>query len=359
MSQQHKSFSLEELSHKLGARLQGDGSCLISTIAPLASAQTGALTFCDKSKYRQQLQNTQASAVIVTEEDLPFCSTNALVSTQPYLTFAKAAALFANVVTPLPGIHKTAHIGENCTIPANVYIGPYAVIEDNVTIGEDSVIHAHSFIGRNCQLGSHCTLWPHVTLYADVKIGSHVTIHSGAVIGGDGFGYSPSREGWHKVPQLGSVTIGDNVEIGSNTTIDRGTLEATSVGNGVKLDNLIQVAHNVQIGENTAIAACTGIAGSTIIGKNCVIAGGVGFAGHIRITDNVTITGMAMVTKSIEEPGLYSSGTGLFPNSEWRKNIVRLRHLNELALKVKTLEAKLNQMEEESHQPKDKVLNED
>ncbi|MBI5447641.1 MAG: UDP-3-O-(3-hydroxymyristoyl)glucosamine N-acyltransferase [Gammaproteobacteria bacterium] len=332
------SFTLADINQKIGTTLRGDGSCVISTVASLTNAKAGALTFCENGKHTQHLKNTQASAVILTEEDLPHCPTHALISKQPYLSFTKVAALFSHTCALTPGIHPTAQIGQHCVIPSSVYIGPYVIIEDHVTLGEHTAIHAHSLIGHHSQLGAHCILWPRVTCYSFVSIGHHTAIHSGAVIGSDGFGYQPSPEGWQKVPQLGSVVIGNHVEIGANTTIDRGTLEATSLADGVKLDNLIQIAHNVQIGENTAIAACTGISGSTRIGKNCIIAGGVGFAGHLHITDNVTITGMAMVTKSIDEPGLYSSGTGLFTNKEWKKNIVRLRHLNELALRVKALE---------------------
>lgn len=334
-------YTLAEINEKLGTRLEGDGTCIISGVAPLHSATTGKISFCDKGKYRDNLLATHASAVILAPDDMPFCRTNALITTNPYLAFAKVAALFAPTKTYEPSIHPTAIIGKNCSIAASVYIGPYVVIEDEVTLGEHTVIHPHCFIGQGCVIGSHSTLWPRVTLYAGVTLGHDTIIHSGAIIGSDGFGYSPSPEGWHKIPQVGTVTIGNRVEIGANTTIDRGTLDATHIADGVKLDNQIQVAHNVKIGENTAIAACTGIAGSTTIGKNCMIAGGVGIAGHIEITDNVILTGMAMVTKSINEPGVYSSGTGILSSQEWRKNAARFRHLNELALKVRELESKL------------------
>ncbi len=335
-------FTLAELSQKLAVPFKGDGACVVTRIAPLASANTGAITFCDKGKYRQQLLTSQASVVILAKEDSEFCNTNQLITAQPYLIFAKVAECFSTAQPTKTGIHPSAIIGEHCQIANTAYIGPYVVIENNVHIGDHTAIHAHTFIGQNCKIGAYCTLWPRVTLYPEVHIGDKSTVHSHTVIGGDGFGYSPSPEGWHKIPQLGSVRIGNQVEIGSNTTIDRGTLEATVIEDGVKLDNLIQVAHNVKIGQNTVIAGCTGISGSTVIGKNCIIAGGVCIADHLHIADGTTITGMAMVTKSITEAGLYSSGTGLLPNLAWRKNAARFRHLNELALKIRDLEAKLN-----------------
>ncbi|OGT77899.1 MAG: UDP-3-O-(3-hydroxymyristoyl)glucosamine N-acyltransferase [Gammaproteobacteria bacterium RIFCSPLOWO2_12_FULL_38_14] len=329
---------LEEISQKLGLPLQGDGNCLISTIAPLATAKPGAISFCDKGKYRNHLKKTQASAVILSVEDVALCPTNALIAEHPYLAFAKALELFSSEKPRAPHIHPTAIIEKNCIIPNTVYIGPYVVIEEGCVLGEHVVLLAHTYLGHHCQIGSHTRLEARVTLYPEVTVGEHCILHSGVVVGSDGFGYTPHKEGWQKIPQIGTVIIGNYVEIGANTTIDRGTLEATVIGNHVKLDNLIQIAHNVRIGDNTAIAACVGISGSTTIGKNCMIAGATGIGGHLEITDNVTITGMTMVTKSITKPGIYSSGTGMFHNKEWKRLVARLRHLGELALKVKILE---------------------
>lgn len=344
------SYNLNQLAEHIGARLQGDGRCVITHVGPLHPGKAGTLTFCRPGKFSDKLRETQASAVIVAADDAEICPVPALIVENPETAFAKIATLFDQAAQTKPGIHPTALIGENCQIPASCYIGPYVVIEEGVTLGEGCRIHAHSVIAHHCQIGDHCTLGPRVTLYPLVSMGHHSIIHSGSVIGSDGFGYTPTASGWKKTPQIGTVEIGSHVEIGANTTIDRGALESTQVGDGVKLDNLIQLAHNTKIGQNTVIAACTGIAGSTVIGKNCIIAGGVGFAGHLQITDGVTITGMAMVTKSITEPGVYSSGTGLLPSQEWRKNAVRFRHLNELAAKVKELETQLKHLlAEDSH----------
>lgn len=335
-------FTLNELAHSLNARLQGDGRLTITGVCNLKPGKTHCLSFCRPGKFTQALAETQSAAVIVSAEDATHCPTPCLIVDNPELAFAKVAQLFsAASQARTPGIHPSAIIGERCQLGKDIYVGPYVVIEDDVSLGEHTQIHAHSFIGQGSQIASHCLIWPRVTLYPKVTLGERCIIHSGAVIGSDGFGFTPGPNGWEKVPQLGSVEIAQGVEIGANTTIDRGTLEATLIEEGVKLDNLIQLAHNTKIGQNTVIAACTGVAGSTSIGKNCIIAGGVGFAGHISVCDGTTITGMAMVTRSIDEPGVYSSGTGLLPSQDWRKNAVRFRQLNELASRVKTLETQL------------------
>ncbi len=342
---QKSTYTLAEIAKHINAECRGDADCLISGISSLDNAQTGQIAFLEKSSYKKYLPDTKASAVILTADNAALCKVNALITQNPYLGFAKTAELFEKPPTFTPGIHPTAIIGQNCKIDPMASIGPYCVIEENVEILANTIIGAHSFIASRIKIGTNCRLHPRVTLYADVTIGAHVIIHSGAVIGSDGFGNAQDRGQWHKVPHLGGVVIGNNVEIGANTTIDRGALDNTTIGNGVKLDNLIQVGHNVKIGDHTAIAGNVGIAGSAVIGKYCMIGGHSGINGHIEITDRVLITGMTQVMKSINTPGIYSSGTGMMKNAEWHRSVVRFRHLDELAMRIQRLEKLLNEKE--------------
>jgi UDP-3-O-[3-hydroxymyristoyl] glucosamine N-acyltransferase len=337
-------FELAELAKTLNARLQGaSGKEKINGIAPLDKAQPGQLSFLGNARYRRYLSTTQASAIILTAKDAASCSVAALIVDDSYVAYAKAAALFQDIPTAYEGIHPTAILGEGCQIAPDVSIGAHCVIGNHVKIGANSIIESGTILGDETIMGTDCHLWARVTLYYRVQIGNRVIIHSGAVIGADGFGLANEQGVWHKIPQLGRVLIGDDVEIGANTTIDRGALEDTVIEQGVKLDNLIQVAHNVHIGAHTAIAACTAIAGSVKIGKHCMIGGGATISGHLEITDNVGITGTATVAKSITEPGIYSSGTGLMPHREAIKCAVRYRQLDDIF-------KRLNQLEKVAHE---------
>jgi UDP-3-O-[3-hydroxymyristoyl] glucosamine N-acyltransferase len=314
-------ITLAELAQHLNAKFEGDGACIITGIAPLDTAEAGQIAFLSNSHYRKLLAATRASAVILSPADRSFCSVPVLAMDNPYLGYALAAQLFAKPPAISVGIHPTASIGEGAQIHPDARIGPFCVIGNGVQIGAESV------------------LYPHVSVYQDVQIGERVVIHSGAVIGSDGFGFANDARGrWVKIPQLGSVIIGNDVEIGANTTIDRGALGNTILEEGVKLDNQIQIGHNVRIGAHTIIAGCTGIAGSTSIGRHCRIGGGTGIGGHIQITDGVVITAMSMVTNSIAKAGIYSSGTGLQENRLWQKNMVRLRQLDKMARRLAELE---------------------
>ncbi len=339
------SYTLKEIANHIGAECKGDDNCLITGIASLQNAQKNQITFLDKSSFKKYLANTQAGAVILSVDNAANCPVNSIITNNPYLAYAKTAALFENPQSITPGIHPTTFIGAHCEIDPTASIGPYCVIEENTIISANVVIGAHCYIGSRNNIGANSRLLPRVTLYADVRIGERVIIHSGAVIASDGFGNAQDRGQWYKVPHLGGVLIGNDAEIGANTTIDRGAIGDTIIGNGVKLDNQIQIGHNVKIGDHTAIAGCVGIAGSAIIGKYCMIGGHAGVNGHIEITDQVLITGMTQVTKSINTPGIYSSGTGMMKNSDWHKSVVRFRHLDELATRIQRLEKLLNEKE--------------
>ncbi|MFN3235332.1 MAG: UDP-3-O-(3-hydroxymyristoyl)glucosamine N-acyltransferase [Gammaproteobacteria bacterium] len=336
-------FTLEELANKLDAKLQGDPATEIRGIETLDRAQSGDLSFLFNPKYRHHLQNTQASAVILSENDLENCATNALISDNPYFTYSKAAAFFSKVRTlASKGIHPTAVVGEDCDIHESVAIGPYVVIGDRVTIDEGATIGAHAVIQDDVVIGKRARIWPRVTLCHDVALGDETEVHSGAVIGSDGFGLAQNKGEWHKIPQMGKVILGNKVEVGANTTIDRGSIGNTIISDGTKLDNQIQIAHNVRIGQHTVIAGCVGVAGSTTIGSHCQIGGGAGVTGHINIADQVGIAAMSMISKSIDKPGHYTSrGMGLQTLREWQKSAALLRRLDRWIGRVRKLETQI------------------
>ncbi len=330
--------TLDALAALIGARIQGDPSCLIDGIAPLESAKPGDLSFVTHKQYRKYLATSQASAVIVGSEDAKDCPIPALISDNPRLSLAKAAKLFEKNPMPAKGIHATAVVGQGCEISASASIGAYSVIGDNVQIGENVIMGSHCSIGHDCSLGSQTVLKPHVTLYDNVRVGAHCLIHSGAVVGSDGFGFANQGGTWVKMPHLGGVVVGDQVEIGANTTIDRGFLEDTIIGQNVIIDNLVQVGHNVVIGARTAIAGCVAIAGSAIIGEGCLIGGGSSIAGHLKIAAGVHITATSGVNHSISTPGIYSSGFPAKPAAIWRKNAARFQFLDNMAKRLRVLE---------------------
>ena len=336
-------ISLGELADQLDVELVGDASCSIVAVATLQSAGPGQVSFLANSRYRRYLDSTQASAVIVRPGDVDTFSGNALVSANPYLTYARAATLLNPQTRSSAGVHS------NAVVELSAEIDPTAAVAANCYIAADASIAAGVQIGPGCSIGEGVSigadscLAANVSIADGVQIGQRVLIHSGAVIGSDGFGFAPDQGKWFKVPQLGSVIIGDDVEIGANTTIDRGALEDTVIEEGVKLDNQLQIAHNVRIGAHTAIAGATAIAGSTTIGKRCQIGGAVGIVGHLTIADDVHITAMSLVTGNIKQSGLYSSGTPLAGNKEWRKNAARFGQLDDMARRLRALEKQLKE----------------
>lgn len=335
------SYSLKELAEHVGAQLQGDEQVVINGLSTLQDAQANQISFLANPQYRKQLADTKAGAVLLTEKDAQSYTGNCLVVADTYLAFARISHLFDPKPKAQPGIHPSAHVDESAKVDPSASIGPNVVIEAGAEIAANVVIGAHSFIGARSRIGADSWLAPRVTLYHDVKTGERAVIQSGAVIGGEGFGFAKHQGAWHKIAQIGGVTLGDDVEIGANTCIDRGAIKDTLIGNGVKIDNQIQIAHNVEVGDHTAMAACVGISGSTKIGKHCMLAGGVGLVGHIELCDNVFVTGMTMVTHSITEPGAYSSGTAMQPAAEWKKSAVRFRQLDEMSKRLRRLEKAL------------------
>lgn len=332
------SYTLKQLAEKIGADVHGDESYIIHSLATLSNADEHQIGFLANKKYSQQLSDTKAGAVIISSQNLDDCNTNALVMDNPYLGYALTAQLLDTTPKPAHNIHPSAQISQGVTLGENVAIGANAVIEKGAIISDNVIIGAGCFIGEKAIIGSHSKLWANVSIYHRVEIGQNCLVQANTVIGSDGFGYANDKGTWLKIPQLGSVIIGNNVEIGASTTIDRGALENTIINDGVIIDNQIQIAHNVVIGENTAMAACSVIAGSTTIGKNCVIAGLVGINGHIDVSDGCVFTGMSMVTKNINEPGVYSSGMPCQTNKEWNKNNARIRKLQSILKRMKSAE---------------------
>lgn len=336
---------LDEIVARFGGELIGDGATRVSQIAPLAKAQAGQLSFLTHARNRSQLQATGASAVIVGPDARDATDLPRIVCANPHAYFARVLAFFNPPPPAAAGVHETAVVDPTAVVASSACIGPLAVIGRNARIGSGSIVSAGCFVGDNVAIGEDSRLHPHVTVYHDCRIGSRVILHSGAVIGADGFGLAQEDGRWLKIPQLGGVSIGDDVEIGANTTVDRGALEDTVIEEGVKLDNLIQVAHNVRIGAHTAMAGCVGIAGSAKIGRQCTVGGAAMILGHLEIADQVNISAATLVAKSITQPGTYTSALPFMPHQAWLKNAAHLRHLDSLVERIRRLEQRLTELE--------------
>jgi len=335
-------FRLDDLVARLGGELIGDPAVEVARVATLDQAGEGDLAFLANPKYASRLSACRAAAVIVAPAARNLTDRPRIVAPDPYLYFARVAQLFNPPATFAPGVHRSASV--ECALPASVTVGPGASVAAGATIGEGVVIGPGCHIGRGASIAADTRLHPNVTVYDACVIGRACLIHSGTVIGSDGFGFARERDGrWVKIPQVGRVVIGDEVEIGANTTIDRGALDDTVIGDGVKLDNQIQIGHNVRIGERTAIAGCVGIAGSTTIGARCMIGGQAGIIGHLTIADDVVISAGTLVTKSIRQAGVYTANLPVQGHAEWVKNFAHLRHLDALVDRIRALEQRLEE----------------
>ena len=331
-------LTLGEIAKFLQAELVGDENIIIEGLATLTAAQPGQLSFLANLAYRDQLNTTQASAVIVHPKQLGDVQSAALVLSNPYLGYARVSALFETLPAATQTIHDSASVSSSAQLGEGVSIGANAVIEDNAVLAKGVIIGAGSVVGSNSRVGENSRIHQNVSIYHDVVVGKNAVIHSGVVIGSDGFGFAQDQGKWVKIHQIGGVLIGNDVEIGANSAIDRGALSDTCIGDGVKLDNFIQIAHNVEIGENTAIAAGSMVAGSTKIGAHCTLAGGVGVTGHLTLVDGTHVTAMSLVTKNVTEPGSYSSGTAMSKTADWRKSAARFRQLDDLSKRLKSVE---------------------
>lgn len=336
---QAHAFTLDEIAQRLGARLVGDGSRRVSGLATLSDAGPEDITFLANRAYLKHLAGTRAAAVLLHPSHSDDCPTVCLMMDNPYLGYAELSALFDPLpARDAPGVHPTAVVAEDASLGQDVQIGPQAVIEAGVRLGDRVIVGPGSVVGADTQIDEDSRLHANVTVCHGVVIGKRAILHSSCVIGGDGFGFAHDGSRWHKIAQLGGVILGDDVEVGSCSSIDRGALGDTVIGNDVKIDSQVQIAHNVQIGDHSALAGCVGIAGSTKVGKHCMLGGGVGLSGHLTLCDGVQVTGMSLVTNSIHQPGVYSSGTGAMSNAQWRKNAVRFKQLDDIAKRLTRLE---------------------
>lgn len=312
--------TLGELAQQFDLELRGDPDHRVTSVCTLANGRPDALAFLANKQYKKLLAECAAGAVILAEQDADGFAGNRLIARNPYLAYAHVATHLTADDTPA-SIHPAAHVDPSATLGANCSVGASAVIEADVTLGD------------NCQIGANAVLCAGITMGARCKVAP------GAVIGSRGFGMAPSPQGWVDVPQVGSVRIGDDVEIGANTTIDRGALDDTVIGNGVKIDNQVQIAHNCVLGDHTAVAGTVGMAGSTTFGQRCMIGGACMISGHITVCDDVVLTGGTMLTRDITKPGMYSGGWPATDNASWRKQVARLRRIEQLNARVNTLES--------------------
>jgi UDP-3-O-[3-hydroxymyristoyl] glucosamine N-acyltransferase len=341
-----KKITLAELADITGGKLSGDSTLTVSAVAPMDRANEGDVTFLSNPKYAKHLGDCQATVIMVKASQHDLCSGNVLVVDDPYVAFAKVAQALDTTPFPADAIEPSAVIAQDASLGENVTVGANCVIESGVVLGDNVSVGAGCFVGKNARIGNGTKLWANVSIYHDVIIGESCLVQANTVIGSDGFGYANERGEWIKIPQLGTVRIGNRVEIGACTSIDRGALDDTVIEDNVILDNQMQIAHNVYIGYGTAMAGGTIVAGSTKIGKYCIIGGATVINGHIEIADGVTITGMGMVMRSLPEKGVYSSGIPLQPNKEWRKTAARVHRIDDMHKRLKAVEDQLKQKSE-------------
>ena len=338
--------TLAELADELGGMVVGDGSVVIRGVAGIREAQPGDITFIANSRYDGYLQETQASAVICSQEDRA-SSVPLLKVDNPYLAFQKVVRLFRpELYKPMPGVHPTAVVSPAASIGEGASIGPHCVVESGARVGANTVLMAGCYLGVQAVIGAECLLYPNVTVREECQLGDRCILHPGVVVGADGFGFALDAGRYHKVPQVGIVLIGSDVEIGANTTIDRATTDATRIGNGTKIDNLVQIGHNVVIGEHCIIVAQVGISGSSHLEDYVVVGGQAGIIGHIRIGKGAQIGGQAGVSKSLL-PGATVWGTPANPLNLVKRINAYLQRLPQLFERAKRLEARVEKLEQE------------
>ena len=331
-------ISLGELATRFGCELIGNPDSVVSGVASLPNATAESLTFLASKAYKEQLSSTKAAAVVLRPDDAPDCPVAALLHDDPYACYARMAAAVFPPPDVVPGVHASAVVDDTATIASSAHLAPHVVVGENSSIGENVYVGPGTVIGPDCRIGDDCRFIANVTLARAVVIGRRGIFHPGVVLGADGFGNAMSAEGWIKVPQVGGVRIGDDVEIGANTTVDCGAIEDTVIEDGVRIDNLCMIAHNVHVGAHTAMAGMSGIAGSTTIGKRCMFAGMGGAVGHISICDDVIIGAKSFASKDITEPGTYLASFPAEPARDWAKKVGRFRRIEALQARVKKLE---------------------
>ncbi|MDP3143299.1 MAG: UDP-3-O-(3-hydroxymyristoyl)glucosamine N-acyltransferase [Candidatus Omnitrophota bacterium] len=338
--------TLAEIAKLVDGDIVGSPDILITGICGIKEAQEGDLTFVANPKYLSLMKNTQASAII-TSRDIKSASKPIIRTENPSLAFAKMVSfLVPNEAVHFHGVHKTAIIGKNVKLGKDIAIGPYVIVDDDASIGDKTIIYGGCYIGHHSVIGSENLIYSHVSIRERITIGNRVIIHSGSVIGSDGFGFATVKGLHHKIPQIGTVVVEDDVEIGANVTIDRARFDKTVIGKGTKIDNLVQIAHNVIVGENSIIAAQAGVSGSTVLGKNVLLAGQAGLVGHITLGDGVIVAAQAGVTKSIPA-NTKVSGYPAKPHDTAKIVNACLQRLPQLVEKVKELQKRIEELEQE------------
>jgi UDP-3-O-[3-hydroxymyristoyl] glucosamine N-acyltransferase len=339
--------TLGELAARFGCELHGDADVRVTRVGTLSGAAADAVTFLANPTYVRQLGRTRAAAVILEERHRAGCPVAALVHAQPYLVYARVAALLHPPAVAVPGVHASAVVAASAKVDPTAQVDPQAVIGAGTTVAAGAVIGAGAVLGNDVSIGAGTRIGPRAAVLDGVTIGARCIVHAGAVLGADGFGFAPNAGAWQKIPQVGGVVLGDDVEIGANTTIDRGAIEDTVVEDGVKIDNQVQIAHNVRIGAHTAIAAFAGVAGSTKIGRRCMIAGGVIVMNSLEICDDVMFTFGSVVTRSVSAPGKYSGQLPAEPSARWQRNVARFRQLDALAERLNAAERAVAELKEQ------------
>lgn len=338
--------TLNDLAEILGGEVLGDGNIPIRGVAGIREAGPGDLTFLAHERYETYLEQTKGSAVLI-ERPRPGLPLSQLVHPNPYLAYLKALAIYRPAAPrPTPGIHPSATVAQDAHVGHEVTLGPGVVIESGAHVGDRSVLIANVYIGRETRIGNDVVLHPGVVVHEECRVGDRTTIHSGTVIGADGFGYVRDGRTYHKVPQVGNVEIGEDVEIGSNVCVDRAVTGTTVVGTGTKIDNLVQVGHNVRIGENAIIIAQVGISGSTEVGDGVTLAGQAGIGGHLKIGENAIIGAQSGVTKSVP-PNTQVSGYPAQPHSLARRIQVLTHRLPQMVKMLKQMDQRLHAIEAE------------
>jgi UDP-3-O-[3-hydroxymyristoyl] glucosamine N-acyltransferase len=333
-------LSLDEIASLCGGKLIGDGAKIITGVSSIENASREDLVFIKDRKFAKHIESTKAGAIIIGNIPEEKSGRNYILVDNPQLAFAIIAEQFDSLPDSKATISNLSSINQTAKLGDHVFVGDFVSIGENARIGNNVYIANGTRIGDDCVVGDGTIIYANVTIGKGSRIGAGCRIHPGVVIGADGFGLVKDGEDWRRIPQLGNVRLGNEVDVGANTTIDRGTLDDTVVSDGVKLDNLIQIGHNVRIGENTVIASHTAVAGSSIIGKNCEIGGCVGIMDHSVVGDNVKIGGGSVISGKLLEPGIYSSSVKAEELSVWQKNAAWLRKLYKLAERVKRLEEK-------------------
>ncbi len=337
-------FSAQQIAALVNGKIEGNPEATVNYVSKIEEGKPGTITFLANPKYTQYIYATKASIVLISKDlalDRPVEATLIRVD-DAYSAFADLLEAYNRIRLNKTGISPTAFIDPTARVGENVYIGEFAVIGKEVTVGDNARIYPHVTVGENSTIGNGTTLFAGVRIYSDTVIGKNCILHAGAVVGSDGFGFAPQEGGdYKKIAQIGNVVIEDDVEIGANTTIDRATMGSTIIRKGVKLDNLIQVAHNVDIGDHTVISAQTGISGSTKIGRNCMIGGQVGIVNHLVIADEVKIAAQSGVGKSITNKGEIVQGSPAFDIATYRKSYIHFRNLHQIKSQVDALEKEI------------------